>query len=137
MSADEAMEQRPERDRTADSLVRHEERLRLGKDIEEIGALRIHKRVETDEVTTQVPRGREEHRIERTPPDERDSGQVETLPDGSISIPVFEEELVISRRLVVRERIIVRKQTHYEAEPIREELRREEVEVERIDYADE
>ena len=31
-----------------------------------------------------------------------DSGEVETLPDGSISIPVFEEQLVITKRLVVR-----------------------------------
>ena len=44
---------------------------------------------------------------------------------------MFEEELVISRRLVVRERIVVTKQTVYQPERIREEVRRERVEVER------
>ena len=42
---------------------------------------------------------------------EADSGEVEVLPDGSVSIPVFQEELVIEKRLVVRERVIVRKHT--------------------------
>ena len=33
------------------------------------------------------------------------------MPDGSLSIPVFEERLVVEKRLVVRERIIIRKHT--------------------------
>ncbi len=58
-----------------------------------------------------------------------DSGRIEELPDGSISIPVLEEELVITKRMVVRERIIVRKRTTTQEHRIREDLRRERLEL--------
>jgi uncharacterized protein (TIGR02271 family) len=54
---------------------------------------------------------------------------VETLPDGSISIPVLEEELVVTKRLVVRERIVIRKETRTVTETVEAELRREHVDV--------
>jgi uncharacterized protein (TIGR02271 family) len=47
-----------------------------------------------------------------------------------LSIPVFEEELVVEKRLVVRERIIVRKHTVTEDHRVQADLRRERVEVE-------
>jgi stress response protein YsnF len=54
---------------------------------------------------------------------------VETLPDGSVSIPVFEEQIVVTKRLVVRERVIVRKHTVYEDHVVTADLRRERLEV--------
>jgi uncharacterized protein (TIGR02271 family) len=65
----------------------------------------------------------------RTPPRPDDSAQVETLPDGSISIPVLEERLVVSKRLVVRERIVIRKRTITEEHRVEAELRKEQVEI--------
>ena len=47
-----------------------------------------------------------------------------------MSIPVFEEELVVTKRLVVRERVIVRKEKRVEQETVTAELRRERVEIE-------
>ena len=67
---------------------------------------------------------------ERRPADEYDSGEVETLPDGSVSIPVFEERLVVHKRKVVRERIVVRKKVVTEETQVGEELRRQELEIE-------
>jgi uncharacterized protein (TIGR02271 family) len=58
-----------------------------------------------------------------------DSGEIETLPDGSISIPVKEEELVVTKRVVVRERVIVRKDIEETTERIESDLRHEHVEV--------
>lgn len=58
-----------------------------------------------------------------------DSGEVETLPDGSISIPILEEELVVTKRVVVRERLIVHKDSEVEHRAVGAELRRERVEV--------
>lgn len=46
--------------------------------------------------------------VDRAAAYDQDSGQIETLADGSILIPVFEEQLVITKRLVVKEREIVR-----------------------------
>ena len=40
--------------------------------------------------------------LERLPASEGASGEIETLEGGSISIPIPEEELVITKRLVVR-----------------------------------
>jgi uncharacterized protein (TIGR02271 family) len=67
--------------------------------------------------------------VERVPAAEGDSGEVETLPDGSISVPVLEEELVVTKRVVVRERVIVRKRTTTERRRIEAELRKERVDL--------
>jgi uncharacterized protein (TIGR02271 family) len=70
---------------------------------------------------------------EQLPLDGADSGEVETLPDGAISIPVFEEVLVVEKRRRVRERIIVRKETVIEDQVVEADLRREQFAVEADD----
>jgi stress response protein YsnF len=62
--------------------------------------------------------------------DEHDSGEIETLPDGSLSVPVTEEETVLTKRLKVRERIIIRKSTLVDKHHLGAELRKEKVETE-------
>ena len=112
------------------SVVRHEEELVTGTAVQEAGRVGVRKLVEHQRVQTMVPRGVEHAEFERQAPGEADSGEVEILPDGSVSIPVFEEELVIEKRLVVRERVIVRKHTVTEEHQVEADLRRERVEVE-------
>jgi uncharacterized protein (TIGR02271 family) len=111
-------------------LVRFEEELRVEKEREPIGAVRVRKRLEGGAVEEEVVREVEHAGLERVAVEGEDSGLVETLPDGSISIPVFEEELVVTKRLVVRERVIVRKEKRIEQETITDELRRERVQIE-------
>jgi uncharacterized protein (TIGR02271 family) len=111
-------------------LTRYEEELRVGTEAEEAGAVHVRKRVETESVEEEVERGVEQAGLERVPVEGEDAGLVETLPDGSVSIPVFEEELVVTKRLVVRERVIVRKEKRVEQETVTAELRRERVEIE-------
>lgn len=113
------------------SVVRHEERAEVGTEVHESGRVRVRKHVETHPVEETVSRGVEHaDTSERVPATEGDSGEVETLPDGSISIPVFEEVLVVTKKLVVRERVIVRKHTVVDEHTLRTELRREHVTVE-------
>lgn len=113
------------------SVVRHEERLHITKDLREQGAVWVRKRIGTTEhVVEYIPRAVEEAEVERTGPNPEDSGQVETFPDGSVSIPILEEELVITKRTVVRERLIVRKRTLTEQARVEADLRRERVEIE-------
>jgi uncharacterized protein (TIGR02271 family) len=112
-------------------LIRHEEAVvDVDKTWRGIGLVRGRKRVDSHLVRELIPRGVENVLLERTPPNEDDSGRIETLPDGSISIPVYEEELVITKRIVLRERVIVRKETVVREERVEAELRRERVEVE-------
>ena len=114
-------------------LVRSEEELEVSVTERRAGAVRANKRVETEHVSELVERGIEHADVERSAAVEGDSGQVETLPDGSISIPVFEEQLVVEKRLVVRERIVIRKHTVVEQELVEADLQKERVDVEADD----
>lgn len=111
--------------------VRHEERARVATEAHESGRVRVRKSVSTYPVEHTVAREVEEvEGTERVAAGEDDSGEVETLPDGSVSIPVFEEVLVVTKRLVVKERVVVRKSTVVDEHELRTDLRREHVEVE-------
>jgi uncharacterized protein (TIGR02271 family) len=111
------------------SVVRHEEELQLETEEYEAGSVRARKRVETEHVERVEPRSVEYGGFERAPVDDGDSGEIETLEDGSISIPLFEERLVVSKELFVRERVILRKRTVTEQHRIEAELRKEQIEV--------
>ena len=111
-------------------LPRNEEELRVEGRRDEKGRVRARKIVSHERVQRVVPRGTEHAEGERVVVEGPDSGLVETLPDGSVSIPVFEEQLVVDKRLIVRERVIVRKHTVYEEHHVEADLRRERVEVE-------
>ena len=116
-----------------ETIVLHEEEASVSKRWEGVGSVTARRQVERERVSADYPRGREEIVSERVPAAPDDSGKVETLPDGSISIPLFEEELVITRRTVLRERVIIRKEEVTEWERVEAELRREWVQFETDD----
>jgi uncharacterized protein (TIGR02271 family) len=112
-------------------VVRHEEELQARAVEAPPSELRARKRVETVEESRDVPRAVEHvDDLERIPAHERDSGEIERLPDGSISIPVLEEELVVTKRTVVKERVVIRKRTVTEHQRVTADLRKERVEIE-------
>jgi len=116
-----------------DFVVLHEEEATVGKRWEGVGSLHARRVVERGKVRDEFPRDREELVQERVPVSEGDSGEVEILPDGSVSIPLFEEELVITRETVLRERVIIRKENITELQRVQAELKRERVEFDRDD----
>jgi uncharacterized protein (TIGR02271 family) len=124
------MTQDPELEPDDATLVRHEQELGVGTTAEQAGAVHARKRLEAQHVEELVDREYEDADLERIEASENDSGEVETLPDGSISIPILEEELVITKRTVVRERLIVRKRTVTEQQRVEADLLRERVEIE-------
>jgi len=113
--------------------VRHEEEASVDKGWRGIGFLRARRRAQTVKVSEDMPLDYEQLFQERVPVAEGDSGEIETLPDGSLSIPLYEEELVVTKRTVLRERVIVRKQIVARTERVEAELRREQVEIEADD----
>ena len=125
------------RDRTEDertsegaSLVRHEEEIAgIERVSRPAGTIRARKRVEHVTVSESVPVDVEHVEFDRASVEEDDDGGIKTLPDGSISIPIYEEELVITRRPVLKERVIVRKDVVTEHVRVEETLRRERVEI--------
>lgn len=111
------------------SVVRREEELQLGAREYKAGSVRARKRVETERVERVEPRSAEYGEFERAPASDNDSGEIETLEDGSISIPLLEERLVVNKEVFVRERVILRKRTVTEQHRIEAELRKEQIEV--------
>jgi uncharacterized protein (TIGR02271 family) len=125
------MSTRPRRTRGGGEVetTRREEELEVGKQLAPLGNVHVQKRVEAEQVEQDVPRRVERPAFERLAAAEGDSGEIETLPDGSVSIPVLEEEIVVTKRVVVRERIVVRKEVATEVERVEAELRSEHVDV--------
>jgi uncharacterized protein (TIGR02271 family) len=94
-----------------------------------VGFLRARKRVEAVKVDETVSASHENVNFERVPVADGDPGGVETLPDGGVSIPVYEEQLVVTKRVVLKERVVIRKRITEVVQPVRAELRRERVEI--------
>jgi uncharacterized protein (TIGR02271 family) len=111
------------------TLIRHEEEAAIDRRTVDAGSVHVRKRVESEPYRETVERAIEHGDVERQAAVEGDSGEIETLPDGSVSIPIFEERVVVTKQLVVRERVVVHKRTTNEAHEIQTELRRERVEV--------
>src|SRR3712207_1796650 len=81
----------------AAAVTRFEEEAVVGTETVESGRLRLRKHVETESVEHVVGRRIERAGVgEHVPVAEGDSGEIEVLDDGSVSIPIFEEELVVT-----------------------------------------
>jgi uncharacterized protein (TIGR02271 family) len=106
---------------TDEAMTRSEEELAVGKRTRERGRVRLRKYVVTEEVTQTVPVRREEVRIEREPITE---GNVEEATSGpAISeaeheVVLHEEEPVIEKRVVPKERVRLAKEAMTDEEQV-------------------
>lgn len=127
-----------DRDQDETRLTRSEEELEISKRQHRAGEVEIDKHVETEHVSREVPVRHEEVVIERRPAEGMSaSGR---MSDDEVRIPVSEEELVVDKRTVPKEEIVVRKQERVENERVEAELKREEVDIHRegdVDVRDE
>lgn len=115
-------------------VQRSEEELRTSTRQRPAGAVRVRKSVHTDHEEFRVPRRREEVEIERLPAESMPVESQEALEEVEIGedeivMRVYEEEIVVTKRLVPKEEIRLRKAVVQEEEVIEEDLRREEVEI--------
>jgi uncharacterized protein (TIGR02271 family) len=118
---------------TDDAMTRSEEELRVGTAQRERGRARLRKYVVTEEVEQTVPVKREEVRIEREPitdanVDEALSGP--EISDEEHEVVLHEEEVVVEKRAVPKERVRMTKDTVTEEETVSEEVRKEQIEAE-------
>jgi len=110
-----------------------EEHLVVRKGERETGRVRVVRRVETREEVVDEPGWRERVEVEHVP-----VGQyvTEVVPireeEGVTVIPVYEEVLVVERRLLLKEEVRLRKTREEVRDPKRVELRRSVVDVERL-----
>jgi uncharacterized protein (TIGR02271 family) len=109
------------------TLTRSEEELRVGKRETEAGRLRLHKWVETEQVDVPVEVRREKARVTREPVDRSVSDQ--EIGDEQIEVTLREEKPVVEKETVAKERIRVDKEVELGQETVRDELRKERVDV--------
>lgn len=113
----------------SDWLIRQEERIQVGKEMLETGRVRLHKYVDTESIEQPVHLYREDFEIERIPISgtERMSG---TLEEGMQEIVLHEERVVLRKELVPVERVRLRTKRVATDSTVRDEIRRERIEVE-------
>jgi uncharacterized protein (TIGR02271 family) len=117
---------------TDEAMTRSEEELRVSTAERERGRARLRKYVVTEQVTQTVPVKREEVRVEREPITD---GNVDQALDGpEISeeeheVVLHEEEPVVEKRTVPKERVRMEKESVTDEAQVSEEVRKEQIEA--------
>jgi uncharacterized protein (TIGR02271 family) len=117
---------------TDDAMTRSEEELRVGTTERERGRVRLRKYVTTEQVQRTVPVQRERVRVEREPITDANLDAATSGPDISEEeheVILREEEPVVEKRVVPRERVRLDKDTVTGEERVAEEVRKEQIEV--------
>jgi uncharacterized protein (TIGR02271 family) len=110
-------------------LTRSEEELNIGKREVERGEARIGKHVETEHVSEPITRRHEEVVVERRPV-EAGARADASIGNDEIRVPLMEEEVVVEKRAVVKEELVVGKQMVEERDTVEADVRREEIDIE-------
>ena len=110
-----------------------EETLAIQKQAVETGRVRVHKTVTERQEEVDIPLLREEVAVERVPVNRivAEAPAVRTEGD-TLIVPLLEEELVVEKRLVLKEELRITRRRTETHEPRQVTLRREEATVERI-----
>jgi uncharacterized protein (TIGR02271 family) len=117
---------------TDDAMTRSEEELRVGTAERESGRVRLRKYVVEDEVTKTVPVRREKARLEREPITDANVDEAMSGPEISEEeheVVLREEEPVIEKRAVPKERVRLDTEVETEQREVSETVRREEIEA--------
>lgn len=122
----------PRRDTFADtaSIRLEEERMQVDKRPVQTGEVVVHKRIVEETETVDVPVRHEEVVIERV----HMNDQPDTNPrfeDETITIPVMEEKVEVTKRPVITDEIKIHKQNVEKTEPVTTTLRKEKLDVDR------
>ena len=118
---------------TDDAMTRSEEEVAVGTRSVERGRARLRKYVVTDHVQTTVPVQREEVRVEREPITDANVDQAldgPAISEDEHEVVLHQEEPVVEKRAVPKERVRLGKDTVTEEETVAEEVRKEQIEVE-------
>ena len=117
---------------TDDAMTRSEEELHVGTTQRETGRARLRKHVVTEMVTKTVPVQREEVRIEREPitDENRDAAMSGgELTDEEHEVVLHEDEVIVDKQVVPKERVRMGKDTINEQREVTEEVRKERIDT--------
>ena len=115
-------------------MRRSEEQPRAGVREREVGRVKAKKSVRTEREVVVVPKRREEVEIERVrvegqPREQSGAKEAQIGEQEEVVLQLFEEEVVITKRVVLKEEIRLRKKVVEEEETVEVELRKEELEI--------
>jgi uncharacterized protein (TIGR02271 family) len=111
------------------TLELREEQLRVAKEREQAGEVRLGKRVEEHTEQVDVPLREEQVVIERQPGSGQVAGAI-TDTDETIEVPVMRERAVVDKEAVVREEVTAHKEATERTERVQGTVQREELVVE-------
>jgi uncharacterized protein (TIGR02271 family) len=112
-------------------LELREEQLVAHKELRELGEIEVRTEVELVPARLEVDAYREEVEVEHEPVGQIVSERSEPWEeDGVLVVPVYEERLVVTRRLVLRERLRIHRARVTERQLFQDTLRRERLVVE-------
>jgi uncharacterized protein (TIGR02271 family) len=118
---------------TDDAMTRSEEELRVGTETRERGRARLRKYVVTEPQQVTVPVRREEVRVEREPITDANLDAATSGPaisEEEHEVVLREEEPVVKKRAVPKERVRLDTETVTDERQVAEEVRKEQIEVE-------
>jgi uncharacterized protein (TIGR02271 family) len=117
---------------TDQAMTRSEEELRVGTQTRERGRARLRKYVVTETQQVTVPVQREEVQVEREPITDTNLDAATSGPDISEEeheVTLREEEVVVDKRAVPKERVRLDTETVTEERQVAEDVRKEQIEV--------
>jgi len=117
---------------TDDAMTRSEEELRVGTTQRERGRARLRKYVVTETQQVTVPVQREEVRVEREPITDANLDAATSGPaisEEEHEVTLREEEVVVDKRAVPKERVRLDKDTVTDERQVAEEVRKEQIQV--------
>jgi uncharacterized protein (TIGR02271 family) len=118
---------------TDQAMTRSEEELQVGTETRERGRARLRKYVTTETQQVTVPVQREEVRVEREPITDANLDAATSGPaisEEEHEVTLREEEVVVDKRAVPKERVRLDTDTVTEERQVSEEVRKEQIEVE-------
>ena len=118
---------------TDDAMTRSEEELRVDKIRRPSGLARLRKHIVTEQVNVSVPVQREEVRIEREPVTGANvdpATQGPELSEEEHELTLSEEEVVVDKRVVPKERVRLDKDVVTEERTVDDQIRKERIDVE-------
>jgi uncharacterized protein (TIGR02271 family) len=110
-----------------ESVTRHEEELVVGTQPVEAGRVRLQKWVETEPVALDVELKRETARVTREQID--NAASPDAIGDDAVEVSLREEQAVVGKRTVAKERVGIEKGVETNTEHVQDEVRKERVEV--------
>jgi uncharacterized protein (TIGR02271 family) len=118
---------------TDDAMTRSEEELQVGTETRDRGRARLRKYVTTETQQVTVPVQREEVRVEREPITDANLDAATSGPaisEEEHEVTLREEEVVVDKRAVPKERVRLDTETVTEERQVSEEVRKEQIQVE-------